>query len=1329
LLLNSETSATPFLADSSTNNFSLTAFGDTKPSNFNPYTPGYYSVSFDGTSNSGIGRFTGPTIGTGDYTVEFWIYLNAISTDQDFYEIVSGTSINILLELDGASNKIRHNLRNDAGTSNFDFNSTSGVVANTWYHIAFVVSGTTAYTFINGNCTTLGATASLTGSRTATFTDNLFGTLYTGARRLNGYMSNFRLVKGTALYTSNFTPSAAPLTLVSGTALLMCQANRFIDTSTNNYTINPDPANKINSFNPFVPNSSYITRGSTYFDGTGDYLRLPTNTALAMGNGDFTIEAYLNLSTVGIYDGVIIELRSSGSTSTGFVFNCRPVTGGYILNLWTDNSANLGSIVMPYNAWNHVALTRTGSTVRLFSNGLVSATFTKANNFSDTPTPEIGYSSLYTDSSLTGYISDLRIVKGTALYTANFAPPTQPLTAVTNTSLLTLQTNQPHTNSQFLDNSTSALQITRTGNTTQGSFSPYGANWSNYFDGSGDYLSMPSAATTYLAANPFTIEAWVYPTAENGVIIGRRAVVTARGFWLAYGNITSKKFSFYAGDTNNAGWEVTLTSTNAFELNKWHHVAITRNASNVFTLWVNGTSEATVTSSFTIGDDSSTLYVGTVDGGGTPFTGYMSNLRIVQNTALYTTTFTPPTQPLTAITGTGLLTCQSANLVDSSLNAATITKTGDVRVQKFSPFATVTQTPTTHSVYFDGTGDYLTLPASSALNLTGDFTVEFWVNMTSLQPGGDDGWGGPSFVTMTNGNGAATIGADLHISLGRTAQNAVPSVWTFAGVLASTGNLGTVSISSSAVAAVAGKWYHLAMCRTGSTVTAYIDGVSIGTVTSSGAFGSSTRSLFIGATNYTYTRTLNGHISNLRILNGTALYTSNFTPSTAPLTAISGTSLLTCQDATIRDNSSNNFVLTVAGNATPRRYNPFGSTTSSAQDYTPAVFGSSAYFDGIGDYLQIYNANSLVMSTGAFTAEAWVYPLVSDTWQGGISTIGTSGTGFSFNVSNTNKVRFSIGNSGAGTDLDSTASVIKNTWTHIALVRNSSSTMSLFINGVLQGTATSSANITNTECIIGRGYTNLDVNYLNGYISDARVIKGQALYTSNFVPPTQPLQAVPNTTLLLNMDKSAIQDKSGKVVAETVGDAKVSTSVKKYGSSSMYFDGSGDYLTFPSNPQYAFGTGDFTVECWVNSADVSTAQKGFIQTSDAVGGLSTGYATGITFLFGARQNGSGAASLSGAVLANIAGTNIGSSAAVVTANTWTHLALVRASGTVTIYVDGVSVGSGTAAGNCSGTNLVVGGYYSTGYLYNGYIDDLRITRGYARYTANFTPPTSALLTK
>ena len=401
------------------------------------------------------------------------------------------------------------------------------------------------------------------------------------------------------------------------------------------------------------------------------------------------------------------------------------------------------------------------------------------------------------------------------------------------------------------------------------------------------------------------------------------------------------------------------------------------------------------------------------------------------------------------------------------------------------------------------------------------------------------------------------------------------------------------------------------------------------------------------------------------------------------------------------------------------------------------MFGSSAYFDGTGDFLTVpTNPAHASFGTSDFVVEGWFYfNTISGTQLIFSHRNGSSGTGayVPFLLWQTNgTINLYASSDNASWNVvngSSPGTLVAGQWYHIAYTRTGT-VFRVFINGIQTYTYGSVGSLICTQPfqigMTGPGETN---TALNGYVTDVRITKGISPYSANFVPPSAPLQAVQNTTLLLNMDKSAIQDKSGKVVLETVGDAKVSTSVKKYGSSSLYFDGSGDYLTFPSNPQYAFGTGDFTVECWVNSADVSTAQKGFIQTSDAVGGLSTGYATGITFLFGARQNGSGAASLSGAVLANIAGTNIGSSAAVVTANTWTHLALVRASGTVTIYVDGVSVGSGTAAGNCSGTNLVVGGYYSTGYLYNGYIDDLRITRGYARYTADFTPPAQALLTK
>jgi hypothetical protein len=187
------------------------------------------------------------------------------------------------------------------------------------------------------------------------------------------------------------------------------------------------------------------------------------------------------------------------------------------------------------------------------------------------------------------------------------------------------------------------------------------------------------------------------------------------------------------------------------------------------------------------------------------------------------------------------------------------------------------------------------------------------------------------------------------------------------------------------------------------------------------------------------------------------------------------------------------------------------------------------------------------------------------------------------------------------------------------------------------------------------------------------------------------------------------------------GNSQISTAQSKFGGTSAYFDGTGDYLSTNSSNDFAFGTGDFTVECWIYSSDVSNpAQRGFLQTSDTAGGLKTSYTTGITILQGSTVS----SGLNGGLVANVAGTSVGSSTAVITTNTWYHIALVRNSGTSTLYLNGTSVGSGTTTGNCSGTYLSIGGYYNTSYLYQGYLDELRITKGVARYTTNFTPQTS-----
>ena len=99
-------------------------------------------------------------------------------------------------------------------------------------------------------------------------------------------------------------------------------------------------------------------------------------------------------------------------------------------------------------------------------------------------------------------------------------------------------------------------------------------------------------------------------------------------------------------------------------------------------------------------------------------------------------------------------------------------------------------------------------------------------------------------------------------------------------------------------------------------------------------------------------------------------------------------------------------------------------------------------------------------------------------------------------------------------------------------------------------------------------------------MANIRLVIGTAVYTANFTPPTAPLTAISNTQLLLNFTNAGILDNAADADYETVGNAQISTSVKKYGTGSMLFDGTGDYLTTPYSQSINFGTGDFTIEGW-----------------------------------------------------------------------------------------------------------------------------------------------------
>jgi hypothetical protein len=206
-------------------------------------------------------------------------------------------------------------------------------------------------------------------------------------------------------------------------------------------------------------------------------------------------------------------------------------------------------------------------------------------------------------------------------------------------------------------------------------------------------------------------------------------------------------------------------------------------------------------------------------------------------------------------------------------------------------------------------------------------------------------------------------------------------------------------------------------------------------------------------------------------------------------------------------------------------------------------------------------------------------------------------------------------------------------------------------------------------------------------------------------------------SLLLHGDGSngstTIVDSSPSPKTVTVvGNAQISTAQSKFGGASIAFDGSGDRVTGISNSAFQFGTGDFTVEAWVRE----TARVQFTTLLEIGDHL---FSSGIIFL---TNSGGGA----GTNIGIYAGGFFGEQAAG-SLNQWNHVAYVRSSGVLVCYVNGVGGAPVSFPRNLIDTSTVTIGSLAGGsilYDFNGYIDDLRITKGVARYTSNFTPPTA-----
>ena len=1175
--------------------------------------------------------------------------------------------------------------------------------------------------------------------------------------------------------------------------------------------------------------------GSMYFDGSGDYLSVPSSTDLNLTSGDFTIELWAYPLNVGIIldkDGVYNA--SYPQFQLGFASNSK--FSAYLGNgngTSPSGTSFAGSAACALNTWHHIALVVSGTAVALYVNGALDATGTRPAMYEGNKPLLIGGNNIGTAgaSYFSGYIDDLRITKGVARYTANFTVPNEPFSENTtidpyynnvslllhgdgvNTStnfidssltpktisafgnaqistaqskfaastgisgylvtsvpggitatgvsspitvngldngteytfnvraissgtngLVSAQSNKiipididPHYSSvslllhadgtngstSFIDSSPSPKTITANGDAVISTSNPKFGTGALYVSTTG-FLSTPNLNTADFGSSNFTIELNFNKlnttTASYLIATGDGSAAATTGV-LLYTVGAGIVFICYSGSSSYF-----LNTSTSFSANTYNHIAVTRNGI-LLSMWLNGVLVSSTTTIGTLAINSVTAPLTIGRSGTTNFGGYIDEVRITKGVARYTSNFTVPKAAFAnsrpsydpyynsvslLLHGNG--TNGSTSIVDSSATPKTVSVFGNAQL------STTQSKFGGSSIYFDGSGDYLSVPNSSSFDFgAGDFTIEMWANLSTISGGHhliakyQTVTGGP-FAIYQN---ASEVG--FYSSSNGTSWNLVSDL-TFGSSFTT------------------GVWYHLAVTRYGNVWATFLNGATVSTITVSGTVVSNSENVQIGRGINTVPTEFNGYIDDLRITKGVARYTSNFTvPSNqlpdylpSPDVNYSKVALLLHGDGVnvtnqFTDNSPLSGTLTTTGNITH--------TTA-----TKRMGTSSINVPDKNSKIDVVKSSAVDL-TGTYTIEFWAR--TSTAVAGDANTVLSTNDNVypnrfvvDFYAPNSTTIVGRVVTPSNGIVYTSpTQPYVLGDWAHFAFVNNSTAnTHTVFINGVLAGSRAAVPLFNTTAFQVGKNST----SWAEGpyQIDDLRITNGVAKYSAAFLPPTledtyfEP--SFSSVSLLLhgngtNGSTSVIDSSSNTKTVSTNGNAVISTTQSKFGGSSLYFDGNGDYLTIPDHADFAFGGSDFTIEAWVyTAASVTSTQAICGQWNSSLSWvLSLSTTNALVF----------ESSLTGAYLGS---RDVVSSSNVVPVSAWTHIAATRNGDVFGLFANGALLTSLTLAGALfdSSEIITIGRGAGGAQFFNGYIDDLRITKGVARYTAAFTPPTA-----
>ena len=665
----------------------------------------------------------------------------------------------------------------------------------------------------------------------------------------------------------------------------------------------------------------------------------------------------------------------------------------------------------------------------------------------------------------------------------------------------------------------------------------------------------------------------------------------------------------------------------------------------------------------------------------------------------------------------------SGNNVSLTLNG-----TGDgVSKQSYGPYAR-------HSIFMfkqnqsNGGGALVWNASADWYFAQGDFTIEWWQYWHEQQ----DGYG-----TLLDIN----YSSNSNILIQTTNNDNQYNIWMN----------GSSNIVLESSAADENKWYHYALVRNGSgtnNIKLYRNGVVTAQQTVTGNIGNNI-DMGIGKAVSQSTHNIdNSSICDFRIVKGTAVYTDTFTPPTEPLTEISGTVLMTGTGGMIKDYSSAGHTLKTNG-ASPAKYDPglgndpyYASTIAfTPYDHLPydeTTAGGSYFFTrSQGGYL---NGTLPSIGTGPFTIQTWIR----------LKDVGSNSTFFTNAVSVTGKTlqwylqsaSKTISVYGDGSTINSSIIPPINSWVHIALVRDATNVY-YYQNGVRLWSNAISSNATLDNDIGGSGlvigsYPSGEL--MDGWMADYRISDvPEHTYgnTATFPVPTAPLygtdpisgvdgSTVGDVKLHIATGKDlTVMDKS-RTVPHINHDGSMqgtSTAQAKWGTHSIIFS-AGRYIL--KNVDYTTGYGDdlydiyspesFTIEAWIYTNDNGSWQSIYHTGSGAVADASyTALHLNPTGKMSWYRSSTKVMEASG-----------------ISNNTWHHVAITGDNGTLRLFVDGNLGDSATSASSYyppTDFDIHIGdrpsGSVNGTTYFNGYMQDIRITKGLARYTSTFTPPTEA----